>query len=156
MTDYSIDNDGYLVTADPQHGQKVRIRKATPEEVRLYDESKTWTKEVWDAVHAGAKHLADTIDQQVMDEVMNYNFFVYENDDPATHEYHPVSKDWNRYEFETFEEAEQYVAEWLGDHFYPGPGVIQVDELYPYNPYGDAILISSVRLNSWQHDETDG
>lgn len=36
MNDYSIDSDGYLVTADPQHGQKIRVRRATLKDIQKY------------------------------------------------------------------------------------------------------------------------
>lgn len=36
--DFFIDKDGYVVVADPHHGQSTRLHKATDEEKALYNE----------------------------------------------------------------------------------------------------------------------
>lgn len=88
------------------------------------------------------------IDTEILTGLMGSKpvYYVYDTGRPATAEFCLVPECYDTYEFESFYEAEDYVADWLGDVFWPGFGVVELDKPYEYGGYGDWIMISSVRV----------
>jgi hypothetical protein len=66
-------------------------------------------------------------------------FSVYENGKPCNRIGFPILKgnDWKNHSFDTFEAAQEYANDWLGDYATP----LTVNVPYEYSGYGDMIEI---------------
>lgn len=72
---------------------------------------------------------------------------VRDNDKPAMYPYCNVDKSWGSCEFNTLEEAIEYIHLWLSEDFSPGipelKKIFSEEKTYEYNP-GDSISILEI------------
>lgn len=67
---------------------------------------------------------------------------VYDNNRPADCKHHKVDSSWDKSSFETFDEAVDYLLNWLGP-FAPHRETIRLGVPYDYSDYGDKVVIKA-------------
>lgn len=67
-------------------------------------------------------------------------YTVYDTNKPADCKHHQVDSSWNRSSFDTFDEAVDYLLNWLGIYA-PSRETIKLGVPYNYSAYGNSVVI---------------